>query len=151
MKKIRLGDLVLEENIIDENTLKKVRQEQQQTGKKLGQVLQDMGLIEEEQLLKLLSRQLDLPYVDLRRFDLEKNIIGKLPEKYARRYRAIVLSQTDDGYQVGFIDPLDITAVDMIHKILKDKVHPVVVNETALLKKFDKAYEEKSTDENIRS
>ena len=141
MKKIRLGDLLLSENLVDEETLEKARAEQKKTGKKFGRVLIDMGAIKDDELLKLLSKQLDLPYVDLRYFDVDKSLVSELPETYARRYRSIILAKKgDDGYQIGFADPLDINAYDVVAKIIKKPIHPAVVSETHLLKVIDTVY-----------
>lgn len=140
MKRERLGDLLLKENLTDEKTLQKASEEQKKTGKKFGRTLIDMGVIEEDDLLKLLARQLDIPYIDLNYYDIKSSLASLLPETYARRYRAIVLNKDNGGLLVGMADPLDINAFDAVSKILKKPIKMAVVSEEALLAALDRTY-----------
>ena len=65
-KRIRIGDLLIENKTISETQLNAALEEQKKTRRKLGRTLIDLGFIEEIQLLTLLSQQLDIPYLDLR-------------------------------------------------------------------------------------
>lgn len=140
MKKIRLGDLLLQQGLVDEATLKRASEEQKKTGKKFGRTLIDMGALEEQALLDLLSEQLKIPFIDLNHFDLDLELVIQLPETYARRYRAIVLKSTTSGLLVGFADPLDLYALDEVQKILKQPVDLAIVAEADLLSTLDRVY-----------
>ncbi len=140
MKRIRLGDLLLNENLTDQETLDKASEIQKKTGKKFGRVLIDMGVIEEEALLKLLASQLNVPFIDLKFFDVDQSLTSLLPETYARRYRALVLSRDNDALLVGMADPLDINAFDALSKMLKQPIKMAVVSEVALLSTLDRIY-----------
>ncbi|GGI85078.1 GspE/PulE family protein [Legionella impletisoli] len=140
MKRIRLGELLLKEHLVDQATLDKASEQQKKSGKKFGRVLIDMGIIKEDQLLKLLAKQLDIPFIDLNYFDLDDALIQLLPETYARRYRALVLKKVDNALLVGMADPLDINAFDAISRLLKEPVKMAVVSENALLKVLDRVY-----------
>ena len=63
--KMRLGDLLVQEQIISEVQLQQALSEQRNTGKKLGRTLIDLNSISENQLLKFLSQQLNLPFLHL--------------------------------------------------------------------------------------
>ncbi|WP_133129859.1 GspE/PulE family protein [Legionella yabuuchiae] len=140
MKRIRLGELLLKEHLVDQATIDKASEQQKKTGKKFGRVLIDMGIIKEDQLLKLLAKQLDIPFLDLNYYDLDNALIQLLPETYARRYRALVLKKEDEALLVGLTDPLDINAFDAISRLLKQPVKMAVVSESALLKVIDRVY-----------
>ena len=62
--KMRLGDLLVQEQIISDDQLQLALQQQRQTGRKLGTTLIDLGFISEVQLLQFLARQLDVPFVN---------------------------------------------------------------------------------------
>ena len=62
--KMRLGDLLVQEQIISDDQLQLALQQQRQTGRKLGTTLIDLGFISEVQLLTFLARQLDVPFFD---------------------------------------------------------------------------------------
>lgn len=140
MKRIRLGELLLLENLTDQATLDKATELQKKSGEKFGRTLISMGVIDEDQLLRLLGKQLDIPFVDLTYFDIEPALAVLLPETYARRYRAIVLERQNGGLLVGMADPLDIDAFDAISKILKQPLTVAVVGEITLLGVLDRVY-----------
>ena len=61
-KKIRIGDLLVQNDVITEQQLMTALREQKNTGRKLGRTLIDLGYVEEDNLLNILSRQLDVPF-----------------------------------------------------------------------------------------
>ena len=93
-QKIRIGEILVQNNVITEQQLETALEKQKERGDKIGRILIDLGYIEEEQYLSYLSQQLQIPFVDLRRYNFDVSLIHRLPETYARRYRAIVLVST---------------------------------------------------------
>ena len=89
-KKIRIGDLLIQNGLITEEQLMTALAEQKKTGRKLGRALIELGLVEEDKLLNLLSQQLDVPFVQLRQYQFNQDLIKKWPETLARRFRAII-------------------------------------------------------------
>jgi MSHA biogenesis protein MshE len=140
-RRVRIGDLLVEHRIISEAQLMDALREQKKTGRKLGRVLVENGFVDEDELLKLLSEQLDIPYVDLSRFELNSDLIARLPETHARRHRALVLKETATGLLVGMGDPTDIFAYDELVRILKCDVQIACVKETDLLQNIDRMYQ----------
>ena len=65
-KRIRIGDLLVEKNMITETQLAHALQEQKLSGRKLGNQLVDLGYVDENELLNLLSTQLQIPFVQLK-------------------------------------------------------------------------------------
>ncbi|MEJ2042754.1 MAG: GspE/PulE family protein [Reinekea sp.] len=139
-KKIRLGDLMVETGAITEGQLSLALQEQKITGKKIGRVLVDMGLIQEQLLLETLSRHLNIPFIELRQFQLKDDLIQALDESIARRFRCMVLSEHKGGYLLAMSDPLDLFAIDEAEKGLKKTVYPAIVRESELLATLDIVY-----------
>ena len=79
-KRVRIGDLLVEQKFISEAQLQQALAEQKKTGRKLGRVLVESGFVGEDQLLELLSEQLDIPYVDLSRFELDPDLVATVLE-----------------------------------------------------------------------
>ena len=144
-KKIRIGDLLVQNEVITEEQLQTALQEQKKTGRKLGKTLTDLGYLEEDQLLNFLSQQLDIPFVQLRHYNFDDNLIKKLPEAQARRFRAIILAERNGELLVGMADPMDIFAYDELARLLKQPVKQAVVRESELLDTLDLVY--RRTDE----
>ncbi|MGE0080564.1 MAG: GspE/PulE family protein [Thiohalomonadaceae bacterium] len=144
-KKIRIGDMLVEHKIISEAQLQGALAEQKKTGHKLGRTLVALGHISEDQLLDFLSRQLQLPFIDLKHYKYNPETVRLLPETVARRYRAITLDAAGDSVLVGMADPTDIFAYDEIARVLRRPVRQAVVRESDLLRTIDMVY--RRTDE----
>ena len=69
-KKLRLGDMLIQNQLITDEQLSAALTSQKATGKKLGRALIDLGLVEEDTMLKLLSQQLEVPFIQLRNYDV---------------------------------------------------------------------------------
>ena len=139
-KRIRIGDLLVEHKLISEGQLNAALADQKTSGRKLGQVLIENGYISEDKFLDFLSRQLDVPYIDLKQYKYQKEVVRLLPETLARRYRAIVLADRKTGLLVGMADPSDIFAYDDLHKILKRPMSLALIREQDLLNSLDVVY-----------
>ncbi len=139
-KRIRIGDLLVQHKLISEGQLNAALADQKTSGRKLGQVLIDNAYITEEQFLDFLSQQLDIPYIDLKQYSYQSEVVHLLPETLARRFRAIVLADRKTGLLVGMADPSDIFAYDDLHKILKRPISLALIREQDLLAAMDTIY-----------
>lgn len=140
VKRIRLGDLLVEKNMITEAQLHLALQEQKLSGRKLGNTLVELGFVEENALLNLLSTQLTIPFIELKQFRFDRQLVQSLPETSARRYRVVVLRDDFDGLLLGMADPTDIFCLDELQRVLKRPLKPAVVRESELLDILDIAY-----------
>ncbi len=139
-KRIRIGDLLVEKNMISETQLQHALQEQKLTGRKLGATLVELGYVEENALLNLLSAQLHIPFVELKQFRFDRSLVQRLPETSARRYRVMLLREDVDGLLLGMADPTDIFCLDELQRLLQKNIKPAVVRESELLDILDIAY-----------
>jgi MSHA biogenesis protein MshE len=139
-KKIRLGELLIEQKVINDAQLQQALAEQKRTGRKLGRVLTDLGIVEEQQLNDALARHLQIPFVDLKQLSLDQNVVRLLPEALARRFRALVLQQDKNGLTVGMADPTDLFVYDELVARLKQPLRIALVRETELLRTMDVVY-----------
>ncbi|MPY25882.1 GspE/PulE family protein [Shewanella sp. YLB-07] len=144
--KMRLGDLLVLEQIIGEAQLLEALAEQRSSGKKLGRTLIDLNSITEEQLLRFLSQQLNIPFIDISKRPISNEVVTLLPEVQARRYRALVVEDNGDSVLVAMSDPADLQAMDNLEVQLLPKLLKIaVVTESQLLDAFDNLY--RRTDE----
>ncbi len=139
-KKIRIGDLLVEHRLITDEQLQIALKEQRKLGRKLGQTLIALGYIDEDTLLNLLAKQLGLPLIDLRRLDITPEIVNRIPETLARRYRALAIKEKDKKLIVGMADPTDLFSFDEITRHLGQEFIPAIVRESELLDIFDRVY-----------
>ncbi len=139
-EKIRLGEILLQQKLLTEDQLKAALDEQKRSGRKLGRIFIDAGYVTEEQIGSALARQLQVPYINLKHFNIRPEVATRLPETLARRFRAIVLEDTGAFYRVGMADPTDLFAYDEINRVLKREIQLAVVAESLLLQTIDRVY-----------
>ena len=139
-QKIKIGELLVSGGALTQEQLNSAVERQQQTGQRLGKVIIELGFLKSEQFTSHLSQQLQIPFVDLRRYNFDVGVIQRLRESYARRYRAIVLADQNGVLLVGRADPMDIFASDELERILGQPIQPALVDEDELLSTLDLVY-----------
>ncbi len=139
-RRIRLGEVLVQHKAITEEQLAAALTEQRRSGRKLGRVLADLGLMSESSLHDFLAKHLQVPFVDLKQARVDREVVKLLPEALARRYRAIVLLQDARGLLVGMADPSDIHAYDELQARLKQPIRLALVGEADFLKTLDAVY-----------
>ncbi len=144
-RRIRLGELLVQQKVITEEQLTQALAEQRRSGRKLGRVLADLSFLPEASLHEFLAKHLQVPFVDLKQARVDREAVKLLPEPLARRYRAIVLQQDARGLLVGMADPSDLHAYDELQTRLKQPIRLALVGEADFLKTLDAVY--RQTDE----
>jgi MSHA biogenesis protein MshE len=137
---MRLGDVLVQQRLISQEQLQQTLELQRQTGKKVGRLLIETGIITEELLANGLARQLRIPFVNLKTFPFRADVVKLLPESAARRFRALVLEDKGDSLLVALGDPLDLFAYDELTRLLKRSISIAAVPESQLALAFDRQY-----------
>jgi MSHA biogenesis protein MshE len=139
-EKLRLGDVLVQQRLISQEQLQQTLDLQRTTGKKVGRLLIENGILTEELLANGLARQLRIPFVNLKTFPFRADVVKLLPESAARRFKALVLEDKGDTLLVALGDPLDLFAFDELSRILKRNIAIAAVPESGLAPAFDRLY-----------
>ncbi|MDW7774283.1 MAG: hypothetical protein SCH71_15465 [Desulfobulbaceae bacterium] len=129
-EKKRLGELIVEANLITEADLNKALRLQVGGIRRLGYILIKMGLISEEQLQTVLSRQLDLPLVRVEN-EFNPEVKNILPGYLCRKYSVIPLNTGENNtLKMAMVDPSDREAVSDIENYTGKVVQPVLASKS---------------------
>ena len=139
-EKLRLGDVLVQQKLISMEQLQKTLELQRSTGKKVGRLLIETGIITEELLANGLARQLRIPFVNVKTFPFRADVIKLLPESSARRFKALALEDKGSTLLLAMSDPLDVFAYDELTRILKRDIAIAAVAESQLVAAFDRLY-----------
>jgi MSHA biogenesis protein MshE len=140
-EKVRLGEILVQQKLISQEQLNVALDQQKRSGRRLGRVFIENGYVTEEQISEALAKQLNIPHINLKYYNVNPEVVGFLPETQARRFRAIVLEQrVDNSLLVGMADPSDLFAYDEISRLVKKDIELAVVNEGLLLQTIDRLY-----------
>ncbi len=137
---LKLGELLLKAGLITPAQLEKALEEQRTRGGRLGEVLQKLGYVSEEDIIECLSHQYGVPSINLRNFEIDAAVAKLIPEDQARKHNIIAILKTGQTLTVAMADPTNIFAVDDITFSTGFKVDPVVASEEAIREAIDKVY-----------
>ncbi|MEE9180728.1 MAG: type IV-A pilus assembly ATPase PilB [Vicinamibacteria bacterium] len=137
---IKLGELLVKENLISPQQLQEALTYQKQHGGKLGYNLVKLGFVKDEEIAGLLSRQYGVPAINLARFEIDPTVIKLVPAETAQKYQILPLSRAGANLTIAMVDPTNVFAMDDIKFMTGYNVEPVVASETAIMDSIDKYY-----------
>ena len=138
--------ILLEGKHISREQVEKALAIQKQKQIPLRSVLVEQGIISEEELLYLLSKQLYMPTLHLGRYKFEPEIVKLIPEHMARQYNVVPLSLMGNTLTVAVSDPLNIFALDDLRTLTGFKIDTVLSPEDEIIKVIDEQYHLDSQD-----
>ena len=137
----KIGKLLVEEGFITRKQLEDALKCQVIFGGRVGTNLVEMGIVKEIDLLRTLSKQLDLPFVTPEQLmSLSPEIINLIPKETAKEFKVIPLGLEKKRLTLAMYDPSDFTVLDAISFSTGYIVVPVVCSELSLLTALDRYY-----------
>jgi len=137
----RLGEMLIESKMLQQDELEAAIAEQRSSGQMLGAVLIRMGYLREDQLMNLLQRQLGLPLVDLDNTPADEQALAKVKEDMARKYLALPLEiEGRKTLVVAMADPLNVAALEDLRFHAGMFIQPVLASPTQLAEAIDRYY-----------
>jgi type IV pilus assembly protein PilB len=141
MVRPKLGDLLLEANLIDEVQMKIALEEQKRLGTKFGSTLITLHFIDENVLTAFLSKQLDMPCVSLHNIEITPKVLARIPKEVAFKYEVIPVRIEKGNLYVAMTDPMDVEAIDEIENITSLRVVPMVAPQSSIRECLQTRYE----------
>lgn len=142
-KKLRLGDVLVNNGVISAEDLQKGLELQKGSGRKLGETLVDEGLATEENIAKALSNQFHYDMVDLQNVEIEQDVLSLVPASVLKKHKALPFEYSPDNMnvlRVAMSDPMDMAAMDDINIITNLQVEPVVATTGSVMLALDRYY-----------
>ena len=137
---VRIGELLLKEKRITPEQLQQALNHQKESGGKLGYNLVKMGLVRDEEITALLSKQYGVPSINLSEFELDAAVIKLIPADTAHKYQIVPLSRAGATLTIAVTDPTNVFAMDDIKFMTGYNVEPVVASETAVIEAIRRYY-----------
>jgi len=137
----KIGQILLEMGAINESQLNEALAKSRETGMIFGKVLIELGHITEEQLLVALSRQLDIPYYSsLKDIKIPQSVIKAVPVKFVWHYKFMPLSIKDGVLKLAISDPLEIWSAEDVKLLLGYSTEVVLVPLEEIMKAIRQYY-----------
>src|SRR5271169_6357087 len=136
----RLGEILVKEKLINADQLNQALVYQQKNGGRLGTVLIKMGIITDDAITEVLSRQYGVPSINLKYYEVDPAVIKLIPQDTAVRYQIVPLSRVGATLTIAMTDPTNVFAMDDIKFMTGFNVEPVVASESAVTEAIGKFY-----------
>jgi type II secretion system protein E len=121
-----IADVLLERGLVNADQLSEAGDVRKQKGLRLDRALIELGYVAEDELLKIMSDQLDIPIVDLTSTDIDVETFRSLPAKLVYRKKLVPISRGDGTMRVATCDPYDLYAFDELRLLTGLEVEPVL-------------------------
>jgi type IV pilus assembly protein PilB len=136
----KLGEILVRENLLTAQQLREALEYQRDHGGRLGYNLVRLGLVSDDMITAVLSRQYGIPSVNLDLFDVEEAVIRLIPQEVAQKYSVLPLSRVGATLTLAMVDPTNVFAMDDIKFMTGLNIEPVVVAEASVQTAIAKYY-----------
>ena len=136
----KLGEILVRENLISPQHLREALDYQREHGGRLGFNLVKLGLISDDMITAVLSRQYGIPSVNLELFNIDANVISLIPQEVAQKHSVLPLSRVGATLTLAMVDPTNVFAMDDVKFMTGLNVEPVVVAEGSVQLAIAKYY-----------
>ena len=143
--RLRLGDLLIEQNVLTKEQLTQALQMQKGTNKKIGEILVEEGFITEEMIARALEAQMGLKSVQLRGLTVPAEIKNLVDVRLLKKY--MVFPFEIDPYNANILhlamaDPLDMEAIDDVAIVTNMQIEPYIATRREVAAAIDRNYSE---------
>lgn len=142
-EKKRIGDILLEEQIITQEQLEEALATAKDEKKKIGEAVVELGYATEQSIAEALSSQLGFEYVNLTSVTIPENVLNLIGENVLRRHVMIPYAFNPNNMNqvlVAMADPMDMTAIDDFNIVTNLQVVPAVATSNDIFLALDRYY-----------
>ncbi len=122
----KIGEELVAAGLISADQLAVVLETQKNLGGDLGHILIRKGFLTSEQILDFLSQRINIPFISLKDYVIDPDMVKLVPVSLAKKYHFMPLFKVEDTLTVAMADPLDIFAIDSLRSALNCKIQPML-------------------------
>ena len=140
----RIGELLVHENLLSAEQLKKAQREATAKGSRLGAQITQLGLLAESELTEFVAKQYGVPSINLDEFEIDPEVVALIPEDVAIKHGVVPVNRAGSTLILATADPSNIFALDDIKFLTGYNIQAVVASEEAIKRGIEKYYEQTS-------
>jgi type IV pilus assembly protein PilB len=147
----RIGELLVRQNMLTAEQLKRARDEARSNGARLGHQITKLGYLQETELTEFVAKQYGLPSIELGEFEIDPEVIKLIPEEVSIKHTVIPVNRAGSTLILATADPSNIFAIDDIKFLTGYNVEVVVSSEEAIKAAIDKYYDKSASFADVMS
>lgn len=141
-ERCRLGEILLANHAITAQQLEHALAQQGSLNLPLGAVLVKLDYVTDDTMRQALSRQLNVPFIDLETVTIDRQLAHVINRSYARRYSVLPIAQVSRTLTVAMDDPTDGTVIDELMRLTGFGITVVTSSSRAIRRAFQRLYDE---------
>ena len=124
----KLGEMLIHYKIITPVQLREGLKIRKNKGKRIGEILIDLGRVTQDEINWVLGKQLNLPYVQVNVDNIDIQLSKNISENALKKFKVIPIMELNDELVVAMADPTDEEAIEMVKEITKRKLKIVLAS-----------------------
>jgi len=145
----QIGELLVKQNLLTAEQLRKARDEVRSKGGRLGAQITQLGFLDEGDLRDFIAKQYGVPSIKLDEFEIEPAVIQLIPEDVATKHTVVPVNRAGSTLIIATADPSNIFALDDIKFLTGYNIEPVVASEESIRRAIDKYYDQSTSLEDV--
>ena len=138
---LKLGEALIQSELVTQDQIDQALQKQRSDHKRpLGDILVELGIVERETVKRALANQLGIPYVSLRKFDVDPKVADLIDRKVARKHLAVPISRSGNALVVAMEDPGKWETRQLLGVLTGLKIEPAMAAEEDIHAALDRIY-----------
>ena len=146
-KRPRLGEILLKTGAITREQFYIALGHQKKTGRRLGETLRELGFVKEEVLLQALGTQLNVPFIDLDKFNIDRSLARLINKSYAKKNLVIPIAKIGSTVTIAIEDPTAVAVIEELQSFAGFTMNVVTSSHAAIERAFTRVYGEDSQGE----
>ncbi len=136
----KLGEMLVKDSIITQEDLEGALEKQEESGISLGHILVELGLASEWEMAAALGKQLNVPFITLAHYEIDRQVLESIPESIVRKYKIVPVDKTGDTLTIALSDPSNIYLLDELRLLTKCQIIPVISFESDIAEAISRYY-----------
>lgn len=138
--KNKLIDILISGKLITQEQLNAALEIQKNIGGSLGKILVWQGYVSQKDIIVVMSQQLNIPPINLSKYQIDKSLINLIPEKIVKQYLIMPVSKIGNMLTIAMVDPLNIFAIDDIKTLTSYEIQPIIASENDIKEAINSYY-----------
>lgn len=135
-----IGQELVDAGLVSGDQLAVAKETQKNLGGNLGHILIKKGFVTEEQILEFLSQRMNVPFVSLKDYSVDPEVVKFVPMSLAKKYHFVPLFRVEDTLTLAMADPLDVFAIDELKAALKVSIQPLLASAAEIDRLIEENY-----------
>ena len=132
----KIADVLVDDGLLSRAQVEELIEQQKKEGTRLLKLITEKALVSDIDMAVSMGRVLNTPPINLSRITIPLELVELIPRDMAMNHKVLPVSRLGNKLFLAMADPLNVLAVDDVHRATKLDVTPLIAPEKAIMDKF---------------